>query len=414
MMGTDTASGTGSLQSIRFHADRTGAQRIIADPQLRGLIEHASRQHAAHGARKQLLGQAVRVDAAVLPAMHRAVDELRDRAGLEQPIECFVYQNPCVEAFVMRSADRFFVLLSSAAVEKLTPGELEFVIGHELGHVIYDHLTIPVSALLHHGSGGAGLSAKQAMALLSWQRRAEISADRVGLICCGSIDLAASAFFKALSGLNLPDLQVNPIQFANQFDHLKDEIWRLGSEDLWTMTHPLPPLRVKSMLLFWQSRELAALLPDAPGEIDAEVCNRQIANLLSYMDPLSERDGRTIDPMLGPMLLWGGLYIAICHGEVEQPEVAALSGLVGQEPLEVALREPRSGQYYLQRFYDAVASRQKPLSALDMNRVFTSLAIVMRADGSVDAEEVRALHELAGRLGIAATYVDCLIQGLDS
>ena len=84
------------------------------------------------------------------------------------------------------------------------------------------------------------------MELLSWQRRAEISADRAGLLCCGSLDVASSAFFKIISGLSIPNLKVNPRQLGTQFDHLKEELFRDDTEEMCNR-HGLHPFHGKTL-----------------------------------------------------------------------------------------------------------------------------------------------------------------------
>jgi hypothetical protein len=409
-LGVGKSVGARAMLNVRFKGDSESASAILDDAALAPLLLRA-REHAPRGsARKDLLANAVRVDNEMLPDLAQATDKLRQRADLNNGFECFVYQSAMIEAGVLKTPQRLIVLLSSATVEKLTEPELRFVIGHEVGHVVYEHFNIPVRYVLENEHN---LAPRDAIRLLSWRRKAEVSADRVGLVCCGSLDVAASAFFKSLSGLSIPRLKVNPLQFAAQFDHLRDEIWREGSEEMGLLTHPLSPLRMKSLITFWNSDPARRLLPDAPGGMSADACEREIAGMLAFMDPMSERAGAPFDPMLLPFLIWGGLYTAASNGLIEESELSALSSVVGKAALSEALLEKRSINHYRQCFADAVKGRRRPLSALDINRVFTVLVSVVRADGSVEAQEVEALRHLAGLLKVAPSYVDRVLGQFD-
>lgn len=396
------------LDRVRFLGDVQGRDNLRSDEDIAEWIQHYADDRNSHSARKRLLGNAVRVDEEVLPDLGKAISDIHRRIGIQEEVECFVYENPSIDACVFRGRDHLFVLLSSAAIEKLNAEELEFVIGHEIGHVIYDHFEIPVGAILQSEQS---LQPKHAIRLLSWQRQAEISADRAGLICCGSLEVAASAFFKTLSGLSIPNLRVNPIRFAAQFDHLKDEIFREGAEDMWTFTHPLSPLRMKSMNIFWESEVAKALVPTAPGGRTRDACEKEIDNLLAYMDPRGSRGGDSgVDPVLEPFILWGGMIIAGSDNQIDRSELETLSEMVGQHNVAAALKEPKSLKHYFQRFKECQEKRQQPLSALDLNRIFTCLIAVVRADGKIAQGEISALHKLAKTLGVATAYIDGLLE----
>jgi Zn-dependent protease with chaperone function len=76
---------------------------------------------------------------------------------------------------------------------------LLFVVGHEFGHVAYGHHLLPTRAIL--AQKGA-CDAERALKSMACSHRAEISADRVGLLCCQDPDVAATAFVKLPSGLS--------------------------------------------------------------------------------------------------------------------------------------------------------------------------------------------------------------------
>src|SRR5687768_6615234 len=81
------------------------------------------------------------------------------------------------------------VRFSSTLVDILDEEEFCFVVGHELGHF-----------LLRHTAGLHGST--ESLELFMLQRAQEISADRLGMVACGSLDVAIKALKKTISGLN--------------------------------------------------------------------------------------------------------------------------------------------------------------------------------------------------------------------
>jgi len=64
----------------------------------------------------------------------------------------------------------------------MSQDELNFIVGHELGHALFEHYALPTHGILDEGN----IDAEKAMRLMSWSRRAEVSADRAGLYICKS------------------------------------------------------------------------------------------------------------------------------------------------------------------------------------------------------------------------------------
>ena len=100
--------------------------------------------------------------------------------GLEdKDILPFIYNSHEVNAYCSYSGQDIVIGLSSQLVKLMSKNELVFVIGHELGHALYEHYKLPASGLCQ-----GSIPPSRTLQLMSWSRQAEISADRAGLICC--------------------------------------------------------------------------------------------------------------------------------------------------------------------------------------------------------------------------------------
>lgn len=415
-MGT-TGAGSALLR-VRYEPEARSLEHLRADAGVWGLVESVRASARGVRARHDLLAGAVRVDPEILPGLAQTVRDVAGRAGIGQALEFYVHAAPAINAAVMESGGRVLVLLSSGAVERLSADEMEFVVGHELGHALYGHLEVPAVLVL---DGERRVDPRHAMRLMAWQRRAEISADRAGLLCCGSLGVAATALFKTLSGLAMPSLRIDPRAFAQQWNELSREVTRGDGSRQWTATHPFLPLRMRALVEFWES-EAAAGLMEGAGRGDGRAvglreADARVEDMLGLMDPLARDSGDRPDPMLAEFVLWGGLYVASADGAAHERELDDLRAVVGREALERALREHGAGdgsradpERFRAAFEGARAARRAPLSALDLHRIFTALAAVAGADHALDERENDALRRLAASCGVSDAFVDAALR----
>ncbi len=402
------------LHRARFSSERRTFDSIHDDRDLAPAIDEARRLGGAHLARQRLLSDAVRIDTGVVPDLAKAFRDVAERAQIEEPLEAYVHVGAEINAAVVPARDRKIVVLSSGAIERLEHKELDFVIGHELGHALFGHLDLPAGFLIE-GAGGTSVEPRQARQLLAWKRQGEISADRAGLICCGGLEVAAQALFKTISGLNVPGFQVDPDEFAKQWDDLAQEVRSDAAGDYWKATHPFPPLRMRALIAFWKTDRAKEMLTDAPGGTPLEQADRAIDRDLALMDPLSRdsTDGDESaggDPLLADFFLWGGLYVAAADGRIDPSELRAVRALVGRDKVDRTMAEVKpSKTTYRERFQAARDARRKPLTALELHAIFSGLAGVAIADGVIDPKEIKALHALAKVCGVSKGFVDGLL-----
>ena len=104
---------------------------------------------------------------------------------------------------IANSQTRFYVdNLSNTiqwAVIYLRPDVRERILEHEIGHALFNHFAYPTRQIMDIGQDY--LSPLHAMKLYAWNRNAEVTADRVGLICCKNFEAATKSFFKLSSGI---------------------------------------------------------------------------------------------------------------------------------------------------------------------------------------------------------------------
>jgi len=357
------------LDSIRYAGDRSLFEQLRGKPELQDSTSGVQRDEHRKSVRKRLLASAVRVNKRLLPKLDESIRAVQERARYDAQIEAYIFEEPNINAFLTSGMKHTYLGLSSGAVNTLSAQELEFVIGHELGHALFGHLEANFSSRLNDDA----LETRSRQELLSWKRAGEISADRCGLVCCGSLDVAATAMFRTLSGLSTPGLSIHPNDFSEQWDHLLTEVIETGDEDMWKTTHPFPPMRMKAMVRFWQSD--SETLPKNREYQDAPVSqvDDEVARMLAAIDPLARSKSGASDPLLEDVVLWAGL--AVAHAS-EHANGAVLERL--RKLVPVALAAHPSGDELskadcMAHLKQALASRSKRLRSTEIHRVLSSV-----------------------------------------
>lgn len=109
-----------------------------------------------------------------------------------------------INAFSVGDQNKRLILLSGA-VDLLSDDELQFILGHELGHMKCNHmpylmLTESLYTPITNTAMGNLILSTIKMPLMNWYRIADFTADRVGLLCCQDIRVALSTMIK-MAGL---------------------------------------------------------------------------------------------------------------------------------------------------------------------------------------------------------------------
>ncbi|WP_437670757.1 M48 family metallopeptidase [Sorangium sp. So ce131] len=384
-----------SLHEARFSGERSLHEQVLSDEVVKRELHRAEILRQRSATRARLLSEAVRVNVRLLPNVAQSFARLSRHAELGKELEAYVFAEPQINAFVAEGRSHLLVGVSSGAVSALSSEELEFVIGHELGHAVYGHLDVPANHLVANGN----LDLERAQLVLSFQRAAEVSADRAGLVCCGSLEVAANAIFKTLSGLTIPGLKVDPVELAQQWEHLVDEVVDVGRRDQWQLSHPFPPLRLRALLSFWRH---------GPGP----AADDEVRRLLALMDAQPAQKADADDPFLARFLFWGSLYVALAGGKATTPEQRArLAALApaSADAAEAVRGGAGAAELALQRFQEARRARRTKLSAAELHRLVGGLIGMARQDGPILEGEVLRLRKLGGELGIAPAAVDMMI-----
>jgi len=164
------------------------------------------------------------------------------------------------EAF---GVERPAVKVNSGCVDLLSPSELMFFLGHELGHVKSGHMLYGavaaqignLTAIIGEATMGLGriLTGGLEAAFFYWYRMSELTADRAGLLACQDGDAALTAMVK-MAGLPIKFFDristASFIQQAREFEGFDSDSVNWVTKLMITSyrTHPWTVMRAKELL----------------------------------------------------------------------------------------------------------------------------------------------------------------------
>ncbi len=122
-------------------------------------------------------------------------------ARLDMPYQrTVVVQSPDLNAFTMGLWDTGVVVLGSELVERLTPPELLFVLGHEIAHMRCRHTTWLTLSAPTRQTRVPIVSELLGLVFNSWSHKAEYSADRGGMLASRSLHAGVRALVRITTG----------------------------------------------------------------------------------------------------------------------------------------------------------------------------------------------------------------------
>jgi uncharacterized tellurite resistance protein B-like protein len=398
--------------AIVFDGDRDLRQALQADELFAQIVEEVEGAATIASARRDLLRSALKLTPKISPEAFRAVDQAVAALGIDVPIELYCVPAPEINAFVAPpEGGRVLIGVSSAALETLDVAELRFVIGHELGHAIFDHFALAPELL----AADPRIAPVHLARLYAWMRYAELTADRVGLLCCADAHAAVRAFFKITSGLTAPRFLENATEAAQQYSELASEGLESREED-WFNTHPYSPLRLRALDLFARSAPFRRLIGQTGGDIGEAELEREVAAIMALMDPSFLGDDTPCTAEIREYLALGGLAVALADGDLAAGEEEAIGQLCGDRGVlrDAAKLLELSDTAHQERMIELARTLNLELSPLQRRKIVEDLTAIALADREILEEELEALAFCAELLEVDVSFVEDSLARLGS
>ena len=283
---------------FRYSEDRICAKNTSAENQKYEILE---------------VHNSLLITKAISPLIHSSLERVSKNLHIDSSkINLYVYGSGEINAKCYNGINGgLVVILSSSLVTLLEDKELDFVIGHELGHLLLGH----TSERKDNTPEGMKLS-----------RAKELSVDRLGLVASRDLDTTLRAVIKTISGLTSKFLNFNVSKFLDQLRKFNID----GSSLLGQSTHPSFLIRARALMLFSTSDVYQELF-DKTGKSLSQVDLKIKQEMDKYIDKSYNEKTESLKENFN---FWLTCFAAASDQSLSKEEQNYIAQQFGQEKLE--------------------------------------------------------------------------------
>ncbi|MDA9645105.1 M48 family metallopeptidase [bacterium] len=325
----------------------------------------------------QLLSTSVRVTKEIFPNINSAIENVFKRLKIENNLNFFVTANHFqtqASCSAMPLGDSAEIILTSKLIELLNGEELESVIAHEVAHFYYQHALYP--------QPNSSMNRVETLNLLNFSRAAEISADRIGFIGCGSLESSLRAMLKITSGLSDKHLKFN---FSNYLDQLRELKEIKGDKNLMYSTHPNFLNRMQALIWFSMSNEYNQdLNSNKKGSFDLKTVDQKIDESIKKV--IGDEVDYSNKDVVSRALMWGSIEIFLSDKKFSKKEQELFKKNFGEKRAQsmlsfMKMANPKSIQVKIDNTFKEASTLLKK----DKENIVNELSKLIKvADGDQD------------------------------
>ena len=411
------------LLRIRYRGDKEDVELLFRDYNLEGIISTSEERQKMEESnfRNQLLKDgAFLLSNQISPRIFNIITETKEKLDLEGEYEVFCINSNTINAFayVQPAEDKnfFIVGITSAALEELEDLEIQFILGHELGHFLFEHNRM--NYLINPNKNSQGVTMLPSMGesiFLRWRKKCEISADRVGLLACGSFENSARAMLKTAYGLSGKNLNLNVDSLLQQIDDLKETPEAL---EVNYRSHPLMPLRLKVMQMFAESAVFSQVV-----EGESDISDQELTALEDQADQwvnwIKRYPRRPIDLSAMKLVTAAGIKLIMTENDIMDEEIKVIIQILHKyftdEPGDVINEIVQDTENIEKLINDSVKEIFEKGDDRHKAFILSRLADIAIADGKLLKPEAGIIFEIGKELGFQEkTAYSIVIEAMNS
>ncbi len=260
--------------AFQHTADREAMKKLARLPGMQTLLRKVSGSVFEKTLRMLNTAERVKVGPKQCPRIYDMFRESCEILDIQEIPEIYLSTVYVPNAFSF-GIEKYTVVLLTGLVDLLTEEELRFVIAHELSHIKCNHMMYKtlLYILTYVGVEIFGTLFQLAaitffpleMALRSWERKAEFTCDRGGLLVAQNIEVVQTALVK-LAGASkslLPEINIKEIlKQADELRDMDDQVFVRAMKMYHTAfrSHPFPIIRIKEIHNWSQSNQYKKIL----------------------------------------------------------------------------------------------------------------------------------------------------------
>ena len=209
----------------------------------------------------------VRLSPTQLPEIYHILPPICEMLDIEEP-DFYLEMNPIPNAYAFGDTQTA-ITVTSSLVEMMSKEELRAVVAHECGHIACHHMLYHTLALILTNATGlveklSSLAAPLHYALMYWERKSELSCDRVAAFIAGP-QTATSMLARLAGGPIGVTSKLNLVELAEQADlydaFCKSGLWNkaLQTYAVLDQNHPFTSVRVRELLKWTNTQQYKSL-----------------------------------------------------------------------------------------------------------------------------------------------------------
>ncbi len=243
-----------SPRSWEHPADRAALQALRAIPIFDEVLRKLFGFFGEKPIRLAFQANAVRVSERQFGRVHKLYGELLKTLDAPEAYPVYVSQTPLVNAGAY-GMNKPFIILNSGTLQLLDDDELQYVMAHEVGHILSGHvlyrtMLVILIQLAERGFPLVGLAARAVLVgLLEWYRKSELSSDRAGLLGVQDPKVVFGAMLKMAGGGDPTETSVTAFleqaEAYRESEDIADSVFKVLN--LLGATHPFYVLRVSEL-----------------------------------------------------------------------------------------------------------------------------------------------------------------------
>ena len=211
-----------------------------------------------------LRGSNFRVTEKSCPELYQQVKNVADILDIDNMPEIYTEWGYYINAYTTGHKKDTLLTIYSGAVDLLTKEQLDYIIGHELGHIKSKHVLYHVMAeMIANWATQFPIASDLIMpiriGLTYWNRMSEFTADRAGLLACQNPEAAIDTVIK-MAGV--PQKYFGSVSREAFLEQAKDFEYLLSGPEsiiknisVLDNTHPWTVLRAAELIKWYESGE---------------------------------------------------------------------------------------------------------------------------------------------------------------
>ncbi len=343
---------------------------------------------------KRMVSDAVQMNELLAPRLYNICKEVKYILSFDEDIDFYIAASSEVNAFSINGFGfaPHIICLTSSLINLVTDDELRFIIGHEIGHLIYKHSKLDVIwKIIYDREDFSGLLSLT-YNFYRWYKYAEISADRVGYLVCPDHKVIGKLFLKFAAGLSEDVLNFDVNEYLKQLDRLLE----ISTGDFMA-SHPNNMIRIKNLILFSEST-----LVDKVEKGKTRKSKKKLEEeVTGYLDYLEIHPHKELGKMIVKYLSVAGIYIAHTEDGIAYDKtgilIEELYAFTSQPETYLLYKSLKDIKNVINECSKFFAGRHDTIKYMLLDKIIR-LAI---SDGRMEKEEKEKIYELGKKLRIS-------------